>query len=114
MVKRMLRGAAMALVVCGWVAMTSAPSEAATKSSDKAPTIVMYATQTCGYCAKAREYFKANGLRWDERDVETSAQAKQEWKTLGGMGTPLILVGEEKINGFHQARLEAALAKYGK
>lgn len=114
MLQRMLRIAALAMLVGGATAMTSEAASADSKSSAKAPTIVMYATPTCGYCAKARQYFSARGLHWDERDIEASAQAKSEWKTLGGMGTPLILVDDEKISGFHQARIDAALAKYTK
>lgn len=112
MMKRMLR--LVMLAVFGLASVGSGLALAATKSPAGEPKIVMYATQTCGYCAKARQYFKARGLQWDERDIEASAQAMQEWKALNGQGTPLILVGEEKISGFHQARLDAALAKYGK
>jgi glutaredoxin len=112
MVKRMLR--VMALAVFGMAAVMSGFAVAATASPAGEPKIVMYATQTCGYCAKARQYFKAHGLTWDERDIETSAQAAQEWKALNGQGTPLILIGAEKVSGFHQARLDALLAKYGK
>ena len=109
-----LMRATAALVFCAAAALPSAPAQAAPNASAQAPAIVMYATQTCGYCAKARQYFKARGLHWDERDIEASAQAKQEWKALNGQGTPLILIGEEKVNGFHQARLDTLLAKYGK
>lgn len=109
-----LMRATTALVFCAAAALPSAPAQAAPKASAEAPAIVMYATQTCGYCAKARQYFKARGLHWDERDIETSAQAAQEWKALNGQGTPLILIGDEKISGFHQARLDALLAKYEK
>ncbi|MBO9662135.1 glutaredoxin family protein [Dokdonella sp.] len=112
MVKRMLR--VVALAVFGLAAVGSGLAIAASKSPAGEPKIVMYATQTCGYCAKAREYFKAHGVTWDERDIETSAQAEQEWKALNGQGTPLILIGEEKVSGFHQARLDTLLAKYGK
>lgn len=114
MAVNLLRIVTMALVVFGFAAMPSRPAQAAPKSSAEAPAIVMYTTQSCGYCAKARKYLQARGLRWDERDIETSAQAQLEWKTLGGAGTPLILVGDQKISGFHQARLDAVLAKHAK
>jgi hypothetical protein len=38
--------------------------------------------------------------------------AAADWRANGGIGTPLILIGEAKINGFDQKRLEAELAKY--
>ena len=76
--------------------------------------VVMYATKTCGYCAKARAYFQRHGVAFQERDVEMSALAQKEWKSLGGAGTPLILVDGERIYGFNQKALDAALAKHGK
>ncbi|HEU4662492.1 MAG TPA: glutaredoxin family protein [Dokdonella sp.] len=77
-----------------------------------APKVTMYATATCGYCAKARSWFTAHGVPWEERDIEKSATAAAEWKAAGGVGTPLILIGSAKINGFDEARIEGELAKY--
>ena len=50
-------------------------------------------------------------MKWEERDIEKSEQAAAEWKANGGVGTPLILIGDEKINGFDQARIDRALEK---
>lgn len=76
-----------------------------------APKITMYATATCGYCAKARAYFAEHAVPYEERDIEKSEQAAAEWKASGGVGTPLILIGNEKINGFDEARIDRALEK---
>lgn len=91
---------------------TAAASEGASKTQSK-PEIVMYATQTCGYCAKARAWFQGKNLAWQERDIEASADAHAEWKALGGRGTPLILVNGKSFQGFDQAGLEAELASTG-
>jgi glutaredoxin len=77
-----------------------------------APKVTMYATATCGYCAKARTYFAEHHVQYEERDIEKSEQAAAEWTAKCGIGTPLIQIGEAKINGFDQKRLEAELAKY--
>jgi len=76
--------------------------------------VVMYATATCGYCAKARAYFKERGVEWEERDIDTSAQARSEWKELGGFATPLIVINKQRLIGFSQVDLDAELAKFGK
>jgi len=73
--------------------------------------VVMYATKTCGYCAKARAYFTERGVPWEERDIEASTQAAHEFKSLGGVGTPLILIGDERVTGFQASKIDAALAK---
>src|SRR5690606_28772248 len=74
-----------------------------------APKVTMYAKADCGYCAKARAWFEANDVAFDERDIGESAQAEAEWKANGGVGTPLILVGDEKIHGFDAARIARLL-----
>ena len=76
-----------------------------------APKVTMYATATCGYCAKARAYFAEHAVPYEERDIEKSEQAAAEGKANGGVGTPLILIGSAKINGFDEAKLDAELAK---
>lgn len=74
--------------------------------------IVMYSTRTCGYCAQARAWFSEHDLKWDERDIEASAQSRDEWRNYGGVGTPLILINGKPFNGFVPARLEQELASY--
>lgn len=100
-------------VLCPRAVVQAAVAADASAQSQSTPDIVMYATQTCGYCAKARTWFKSKNLAWEERDIETSAVANKEWKTLGGQGTPLIVIDGERIHGFDQVRIEAALAKQG-
>jgi glutaredoxin len=77
-----------------------------------APRVVMYATATCNYCAKARAYFTQHGITWEERDIEASTKAHDEWKAQGGFGTPLILIDGERVAGFDEARIESTLAKH--
>ena len=68
----------------------------------------MYSTQWCGYCRKAREYFKDNKIRYKEKDIEKSSRAKKEYDRLKGSGVPLIMVGKNKIQGFDLSKFEDA------
>ena len=70
------------------------------------PSVVMYATSWCGYCRKAREYFKNKGIAYTEYDIEKNPSAKSRYDALGGNGVPLILVGENKLAGFSSQRFE--------
>ena len=88
------------------------PCHAAEVAHKAAPDIVMYATASCGYCKKARAYFTAHHVTWREVDIESSAAAKQDWEAKQGMGTPLIFIDGQRIEGFVQAKLDAALAAY--
>ena len=78
----MLRRTLLALaLVAGAACCASVGAEALTDIH--APRVTMYATQTCGYCAKARTYFAEHGVSYEERDIEKSEQAAAEWKAKG-------------------------------
>lgn len=64
--------------------------------------VIMYSTSWCGYCKKAREYFRQSGVRYVEYDIEESLRAREQYDALGGKGVPLIVVGRMKMNGFSE------------
>ncbi len=69
------------------------------------PYIVMYATATCPYCAKARAYMAERGIPYEERD----AGGAREFRQYGGRGVPLFVIGSEVVQGFSPAVLDAAI-----
>ena len=73
--------------------------------------VVLYATEWCPHCKRAKKYFGDNGIAYTERDVEKSTAAKREFKKLGGKGVPLILVGEQMMRGFSETRFRALYNK---
>ncbi len=79
------------------------------KQSPRQKPVVMYSTNWCGVCTKARQYMQSNGIRFKEYDIEKSDSAHREFKKLGGKGVPLILVGNQKMSGFSASRLTAML-----
>ena len=90
------------------VTATGAPAAAGAK-----PQVKMLATSWCGYCARARAYLNSRGIPFQELDVEKSAQGRQEYRELKGRGVPIILVGNQRMNGYDQGRLEAMLRAGG-
>ncbi len=68
--------------------------------------VIMYSTSWCGYCKKARKYFRENNIAFTEYDIEKSAQAKMEYERLGGKGIPVIIVGKKRLNGFTETAFE--------
>ena len=44
---------------------------------DVGSKVIMYATDWCGYCKKARRYFRKNGISFTEYDIEKDAAAKK-------------------------------------
>lgn len=69
-------------------------------------SLVMYTTSTCGYCAKARRYFAEKGIKFTEKNIETSQKYHKEFKRIGGKGVPVILWGNNKMNGFSVPKFE--------
>jgi glutaredoxin len=88
----------------------SAPSTAdrRQRADDTArqPAVVMYATEWCPYCKKARRYFEANGIDYTEYDVEKDRKGKRDYERMGEPGVPVILVGDLKMTGFSPGSFE--------
>jgi glutaredoxin len=99
--------------IAGPATVTGKPPEPRARASARPLEVTMYATDWCGYCRQAREFFSRNGIRYAELDIEKSASAHAEYKGLGGRGVPLIVVGEQRMSGFSEARLMQMLKAAG-
>jgi glutaredoxin len=69
--------------------------------------VVIYSTEWCGACRKAKSYFKQKSIPYKEYDVEKSAKGRRDYKRLKGKGVPIILVGKQRMNGFSTSRFES-------
>lgn len=81
-----------------------APDAAAASGTRK---VVIYTAEWCGVCRRAKGYFKDKGIAYREYDVEKSQKGRRDYAQLKGTGVPIILVGEQRLNGFSPARFEA-------
>lgn len=87
---------------------------AETSYTDNTPAtqkVVMLSTTWCGVCKQARAWLSQKGIPFDEYDVERSETGKAEYRRLGGKGVPIILVGNQRMNGFSADRLAAMLSR---
>ena len=72
--------------------------------------VTIYSTPTCHFCQAAKEFFKENDVAYDEYNVATDAEKRQEMvEKSGQMGVPVIFIGEEMIIGFDEARVKSLL-----
>lgn len=71
--------------------------------------IVIYTSNTCGYCHLAKDYFNENKIEFTEKNVSTDSAARKELMSQGFMGVPVIFVDDEVIQGFDKDKLEALL-----
>ena len=81
-----------------------------TAAKDK---VVLYTTQRCGYCRKAKQFLKRRNISYTEYDVETSKKGKHDFKKLNGRGVPIVLVGDQRMNGFSEGRMVSMLKSAG-
>ena len=63
--------------------------------------IVIYGTQTCPYCSRARRLFDRKGVKYIEVrvDLDTSRRREMEART-GRNSVPQIFIGDLHVGGF--------------
>ena len=69
--------------------------------------VTLYSATWCGYCRRAREYFKHEAIPFEEYDIETSDKGRTDYARLNGNGVPIILFGKQRMNGFDAAQFAA-------
>lgn len=79
----------------------------------KKEKVVIYTTQRCGYCKKAKQFLRHKRINFSEYDVETSKKGQRDYKKLKGRGVPIILVGDQRMNGFSEGRMVNMLETAG-
>jgi glutaredoxin 3 len=65
-----------------------------------APKVVMYSTEWCPYCARARNLLEKKGVAFEEIDIDADPQARADMISKGGGDTvPQIFIGETHVGG---------------
>jgi glutaredoxin len=95
------------------LAVVSSFTSRASASSDKIANVRIFTTPWCGYCKKAKTYLQTRKTPFEELDVEASDSAKAEYQSIGGRGVPVILVGNQRMDGYSEERLEWMLKSAG-
>lgn len=74
------------------------------------PKVIIYSTPTCHFCHKAKDFFEENNVDYDDYDVSVDAEKRMEMiQKTGQLGVPVIVIGENIIIGFNQAKVEELL-----
>jgi glutaredoxin 3 len=62
--------------------------------------VVMYATQWCPYCQRARKLLAARGIVYEEIDIETGAGLRAQMVARSGRtSVPQIFIGDTHVGG---------------
>jgi glutaredoxin 3 len=64
------------------------------------PQVVMYTTDWCPYCARARSLLETKGVAYAEIDVDAVPGARDEMMARGGGDTlPQVFIGGRPVGG---------------
>jgi len=74
------------------------------------PAVVMYTTNWCPYCERARKVFASKNVTIQEIDVESAAEKRAEMHNRSGRrSVPQIFIGDQHVGGSDELlALEAA------
>lgn len=67
--------------------------------------VVLYSTDWCGYCEKARKFFNSNNIKFQEFDIENSVEGRMRYEAIGGSSIPLIIINGNRINGYSKSHI---------
>ena len=74
-------------------------------------TVVVYSTPTWPWCHRAKEYLSRKGMPYTDYNVAADKEkAKEMIQKSGQMGVPVIVIDDQVVVGFDQARLDTLLA----
>ena len=73
--------------------------------------VIIYSTPTWPYCKRAKEYLSQKGVSYVEHDVAVDKNALKEMVLKSKqMGVPVIIIGDEIMIGFDQAKIDQLLS----
>jgi glutaredoxin 3 len=74
--------------------------------------ITVYSTPSCGYCNKAKAYFRGLKIPFTEYDVSRDPRKAEEMtRKSGQMGVPVLDIHGKIIVGFNVSEIERALKR---
>jgi glutaredoxin 3 len=76
------------------------------------PDVVMYSTDWCGYCQRARNLLERKGIAFSEIKIDEDAKQRELMlqKSGGRRTVPQIFIGERHVGGYDEL---AALERSG-
>lgn len=102
------------VLLAGFLAyQTNWQPQPATLPSGEEEAVVLYATDWCPYCEKARQFFQRSNIAYTEYDVEKSTAGYKEYLRISGRGVPVITIGDRVIQGYNLPAIRRALADQG-
>lgn len=81
--------------------------------ADSEGKVVLYSTSWCGYCKRSASYMRQKNIPFIERDIESNAAYKAEYKRAGGKGpVPFLVFGTQTMQGFSEVSIDRHYADF--
>lgn len=76
--------------------------------------VVVYSTPTCSPCKAAKAFLASKGVAFQEVNVAEDEEGREELiRHTGQLAVPVIVVGDEVVQGFNRPRLVQVLGLDG-
>ena len=75
-----------------------------------APTVEIYETGWCGYCKKAKNFFRSKGIKFKAYDIEKDKAAARRMMALTQRrAVPFVVINGHQIQGYSEQAYDKAL-----
>lgn len=72
--------------------------------------VIIYTTPVCAYCQMAKDFFVKNNVAYEEKNVASDAQAREEMiQKSSQLGVPVIDIDGSVVVGFNKVKLAQLL-----
>ena len=75
-----------------------------TKHSHQPPQFRLYSSNGCPHCEAAKAFMKARGIGFRDMNLSSNPRARKELTRLGARGVPVLLIGDQRLDGFDPKR----------
>jgi glutaredoxin-like YruB-family protein len=74
------------------------------------PSVEIYETEWCGYCKKAKKFFRSRGIDFVAYDIEKDPEAARRMRSMTSRNAvPLVVINGQPIQGYSEAAYAQAL-----
>ncbi len=91
-------------------AKSSSPSEPKTEMPQKSSReVVLYVDPRSASSKQAKAWFEQNKIPCVLHDITSSEEEKKRFEALHGTGTPLIFIGDQRVDGWDEKKVKELL-----
>ncbi|MEJ2528830.1 MAG: glutaredoxin domain-containing protein [Candidatus Thiodiazotropha sp.] len=79
----------------------------------KLARVVIYTTLRCPHCQHLKRWLKKNNVPFLDFNVAKPGKIQKNFFAIGGQTVPLVVIGDQKFEGFNPNQLKKALELEG-